>query len=1028
MNISELAVKNWQFTLIVFLMALIIGIITLFTMPRGEDPEFQAPTFPIVVSYPGTTSTDMEKLVVEPIEKKISELDDIDQIITEINDGVAVVKVKYLYQSSYNEKYQELIREIDALRKDLPLDIRDIEIKKISPSDVNILQIALISKNSSYSKLYQYAENLKDDLEKIRSLKNVDYCGIPEQIVKVSLNMQKIQQYHISPFLVLDAIKNENLNIPAGSIDFGNKRFNVKTSGSFQNSEEIANTVITSDGSANIYLKDIATIEMGNGEEKHICRLNGEKAVFVTASLKTKENISAVSQLYHPVIENFERKLPNDIKLELCFNQSENVSNRLNRLGIDFIIAILLVSITLLPIGTRSSYVVMLSIPLSLSIGLVIMNFCGFTLNQLSIVGLVVTLGLLVDDSIIVVENIERLRREGLSKTRAAIKATKQITRAIIGCTALLIFSFLPLAFMPEEAGAFIRSMPVAVIATVFASLIVSLTVVPFLTTLIFKEKITPEGNKILVWLNKAIHITYARVLDKALCHPRKTLWIAGGIFLFTLLLGSTLGFTLFPKSEKPQFLINIETEQGSNLEETNKATSFVEQILAKNNRIKFYSSNIGKGNPRIYYNEMQHNESPNYAQIFVVLNDEVKPKEKSEIIANLQMSFQNYVNAKIEVKDFEQGPPVEAPIAIRVFGENQDTLRKISIDMENVLKSLDGTMYINNPLSVKRTDISVKINREKAAKYGVTTSMIDKTIRLNLSGVNAGTLSNNNGDNFNILLSVPKDKNSSYQTLKETYIIAKNGSAIPLTAIADIEFSNSSMQIKHLDKVRFNTITAFVKQGYLANSINKKLDDILKEKRFPENYYYQLAGEVENTSRSFSGFSLIVILAVFGFISVLILEFKAFKSLIIVLSVIPLGVIGGVLMLYLTGQPLSFVAIIGFIALVGIEVKNSILLVDFTNQLRTEGMKLDEAILKAGEIRFVPIILTASTTIFGLIPLIIEFSPLYSPLALVIVGGLITSTFLSRIITPVMYKLLPPRIKRKEIIETISQRLIIDG
>ncbi len=864
-------------------------------------------------------------------------------------------------------------------------------------------------------------------LEKIRNLKNVDYCGIPDQIVKVSLNMQKIQQYHISPFLVLDAIKNENLNIPAGSIDFGNKRFSVKTSGSFQNSEEIANTVITSFGSANICLKDIAMIEMGNGEEKHLCRLNGKKAVFVTASLKTKENISAVSKLYQPVIERFEKHLPDDIKLELCFNQSENVSNRLNRLGLDFIIAILLVSITLLPIGIRSSYVVMLSIPLSLSIGLVIMNFLGFTLNQLSIVGLVVTLGLLVDDSIIVVENIERLRREGLSKTKAAIKATKQITRAIIGCTAILIFSFLPLAFMPEEAGAFIRSMPVAVIATVFASLIVSLTVVPFLTTLIFKDKTIPEGNKILVWLNKAIHVTYARVLDKALCHPRKTLWIAGGIFLFTLILGGTLGFTLFPKSEKPQFLINIETEQGSNLEETNKATSFVEQILAKNNRIKYYSSNIGKGNPRIYYNEMQHNESPNYAQIFVVLNDDVKPKEKSEIIANLQMSFLNYVNAKIEVKDFEQGPPVEAPIAIRVFGENQDTLRKISLDMENILKSLDGTMYINNPLSVRKTDISVKINRAKAAKYGITTSMIDKTIRLNLSGISAGILSNDD-DDYDILLSVPKDKNANYQTLKKTYVIAKDGSAIPLTALANIEFSNSSMQIKHLDKVRFNTITAFVKQGYLANSLNKRLDDMLKEKKFPENYYYQLAGEVENTSRSFSGFSLIIILATFGFISVLILEFKAFKSLIIVLSVIPLGVIGGVLMLFLTGQPLSFVAIIGFIALIGIEVKNSILLVDFTNQLRMEGVKLDEAILKAGEIRFVPIILTASTTIFGLIPLIIEFSPLYSPLALVIVGGLITSTFLSRIITPVMYKLLPPKIKRKEIIETISQRTIIDS
>lgn len=1011
MNPTNFAVKNWQFTLVVFLTAFVMGIVALFTMPRGEDPEYQPRIFPIVVVYPGTSTVDMENLIVDPIEKRIRELEDVKQIKSSIDVGIAIIKVQYNFECDYNEKRQELIRELDVLKKDLPKDITDISIKKVAPSDVNILQVALISDSISLDSLKSQADCLKEKLEKIKQLKTIEVWGCPKQIVRILLDYHKVMQMNIPIDKVIQILQRRNINIPVGSVNSGINQFSVNVGGSYSSIDEILETVIYSSDDNVVRLKDIASVEIDHDKETHICRLNGKRAVFVTAALKGKENISVVNKLYTPIIEEFKNNLPNNIQIIKNFDQSYNVEKRLNGLARDFILAMLLVSITLLPLGFRSSLVVMLSIPLSLSIGLTLLFIFGYTINQLTIVGLVMTLGLLVDDSIIVVENTERWLRNGYNRIDAAIGATKQLMWAIIGCTSILIASFIPLALMPGESGAFIKSLPMSVIFTVLASLIVSLTIVPFLSSFILKEKNINCKNTLLDYLTRIIHLTYTGLLEKALKVPFKTISIAFILFLFSALGVLWLGFTLFPKSEKPQFNINIETGVGSNIKETDNVIRNVENVLSKIPEVEYYSTNVGRGNPRIYYNEMQLYESSNYGQIFVQLKSNIKPTEKSEIIELLRHKFSSYPNAKILVKDFEQGPPLESPISVRLFGENLDTLRILSAKVEGIISNIEGTMHISNPLNTAKTDFQIKVNEEKAGLLGVHMFDIQKSIRLALEGVDIGYFVDDKGKNYKIKM-CNSDTLASFSALRNSFINTSSGLTVPLSMIADIHFKTSFPQINHLDNNRFTTVTAHVKHGYLANDINSKLNDILSRMVMPEGYYYSLAGEVENTSDSFSGFFLIALLSGLIFLVILLLEFKNFKNLVIVLSVIPLGVIGSVLLLLLTGQPLSFVAIIGFIALIGIEIKNSILFVDFTNQLRKDGMEFERAILVAGEIRFIPILLTAVTAIAGLIPLVIEFNPLYSPLALVIIGGLLTSTLLSRIITPVIYKLIHPSIK----------------
>ena len=1011
MKISDFAVKNYQFTLVIFLMTVVLGLTTFLNMPRSEDPVINSPNFPIVVIYPGASPEDLEELVVDPLEKTIYALENIKRIETEIKDGAAILLVEYNYNEDVDEKYQELVREVNTLRPQLPAEIFSIEVKKVRPSDVNILQIALVSENASRESLKTEADRLQKDLESITELKNVRIHGLPAQLVKIELQLDKVATLNIPLAALIGSIKSELSNIPGGQVDAGNKTFNVKTSGNYSSADEIAETVVYSLQGKNILLKDVATIRDDFEDTKHITRLNGYRSIFVTAALKEGTNISNVQEKYSPLLASSTEKLPENIDLIVAFDQADYVNRRLGGLGMDFLIAIALVFVTLLPLGNRASLIVMVSIPLSLAIGLILMNALGYSLNQLSIVGLVVALGLLVDDSIVVVENIERWIRDGFSKKEAAIKATQQISISVIGCTVTLIIAFLPLVFLPESSGDFVRSLPMSVIMSVLASLLVSLTIIPFLSTWFLKNKEEGHTNKIYDLFQKGIHLSYAPLLEKALKKPVATLVLAGVIFFGSLSLFPVIGFSLFPSSEKPQFLVSITTPLQSNLSNTDSLVRQIEEEVTKIPELKNFATNVGKGNPRIYYNEIPENERSDYGQLFVQLEPETSAPRKIEIIQTLQASFAKVVGAKVEVKNFEQGPPVTAPIEIRLVGENLDTLRSLAGKVEQLLKQTPGTIYVNNPVANLKTDIRVAIQKDKARQLGIATADIDQTVRLALAGLNLGSFTDPQGNERSILLTTPKGDRATLETFEPIFIYNNQGKGIPLSQIADLKFESSTLTIDHYNKNRSVSVSSFVDANSLTDRVLGEAMTKLDQIPLPEGYRLTLGGEYETKQESFAGFNTIIIITVFLFIAVLILLFRTFKSTIIVLSVIPLGMVGALIALWITGNSLSFVAIIGLIALAGIEVKTSILLVDFTNQLRKEGVDLDTAIQKSGEIRFLPIVLTTITAIGGLIPVALSTNPLISPLAIVLIGGLISSTLLSRIVTPVLYKLLPPRI-----------------
>lgn len=1012
MKISDYAVKNYQFTLVIFIMIIALGFTTIMNMPRSEDPEMHAPAYTVIVVYPGTSPKDMEELVVDPLEKEIYGLEDIKHVRSTISDGLAVVRVEYKYSSDVDNKYQEIVRTVNNKRRDLPQENLSIDIQKQQPSDVNIMQIALISENAPRDKLKYHAEKLQDELEKLTPLKNVEIFGLPEQQVRVELDLEKLAQLNLPLGNVINSLQNETISIPGGSVDAGNRVFNIKTSGNYHNLEEVKNTIVYSNNGRNLFLKDIAKVYYGYDDVSYQTRLNGFRCVFVVAAQKEGENISKTQELYKPVIEKFKKTLPANIDLVQHFDQANNVNRRLGSLGKDFIIAILLVAITLLPLGFRPSLIVMISIPLSLAIGVILLQLLGYNLNQLSIVGLVVALGLLVDDSIVVVENIERWILEGHSAMEATLKATKQIGMAVVGCTVTLIIAFMPLVFLPEGSGDFIRSLPLAVILSVMASMLVSLTIIPFMSSKLLKSHSGhPDGNIFMRALKRLIHGSYSRLLDKALQRPALTLIATVVIFVGAMYLFGVIGFSLFPASEKPQFLINITAPPQSNLQYTNSVARDIETVLKKEPAVKYFATNVGRGNPRIYYNVIPENEHSDFAEIFVQLDEHTNPDVKLALIEKLRKQWTPYPGAKVEVKNFEQGPPVAAPVEVRLFGDDLDSLRAMAGRVETMLQRTPGTMYVDNPVSLLKSDIRVAIQQEKAQLLGIPSVNIDRTVRLAVAGLNIGQYTDNNDNDYDILLTRSREGRPSLDAFRNLYVSNTQGKPYPLGQVADLQLESSPVNINHQEKRRVVSVKAFVQKGFLVDRVINDVIGRMDKMALPAGYSYEMGGEVESRNNSFGGFLSIVIVTIFLFVAVLILEFRTFKSTLIVLSVIPLGVVGAAVGLWLTGNSLSFVAIIGMIALAGIEVKNTILLVDFTNQLRAQGKSLEEAIREAGEVRFLPIVLTSLTAIGGLIPIAISSNPLIAPLAIVLIGGLISSTLLSRVVTPVVYKLIPPKV-----------------
>lgn len=1011
MRIAAFSVKNPQFTLIAFVCLAVLGVTAFRAMPRSEDPYFPTPNFAVVAVYPGASPDQIEREVVDELEKEISELSELKRITARVVSNVAFIEVEFEAGIDATDKEDGLRRQVDAARDQLPDGVKSIDIIHFETTNVGVLQFLLLPGEHSWGVVQTELEHIVRRLKGISGVKDVEDYGYPEQQARVDLDIGRLGRVGLPPSQVIGALQGGNASIPGGEVDMGARRFNVQTSGAYESLQELSSTVVGGKEGAIVRLADVADVHLADAPETHRIRYQGQRAALLTVTMRNGQNIFDVRERVMAAMAEIEGALPAGMKIELGFDQSKNVEHRLGGLQRDFMIAIVLVLVTLIPLGMRASLLVMISIPMSLAIGVAALSWLGYSLNQLSIVGFVIALGLLVDDSIVVAENIARWLRMGKSPTEAAIAATKQIGVAVLGCTATLVFAFVPLLFLPGNAGTFIRSLPVAVVVTILASLLVSLTLIPFLASRFLRGE-AEHGNLAFRVMSRVIEGAYRPVLDLVMSWPKLTLLFSALLVVGSFSLVPRIGFSLFPKAGIPQFLIQVETPDGSSLDTTDAIVHQIEDVLHHEVGITSVTSSIGQGAPQVYYNVGPRSQSPSVADVVVQL-DKYEASATGALLERLRNRLAHIPGAEITVREFENGPPVEAPIEIRLTGPDLGRLRTLAAEVGHQIATVPGTRDVRNPLAVSRTDLEVVLDEPKAAMIGVTAIDVDRSVRMAISGLEIGELKAGNGRNIDIVVGLPwqptgegASDRPDLGNLAKLEISGLGGS-VPLAHLADLEMRPAPRLISHFDRERSVTVTADIAEGANAQAVSAATLEMMAQYPLPNGYRWSAGGLFESQQESFAGLGPAVIIALFGVLAILVLEFRSFRATLIVAAVIPLGAMGGLLALFLSGETLSFTASIGFVALIGMEVKNSLLLVDFTNQLRAEGLPLDIAIRRAGEIRFFPILLTSMTAIGGLMPLVLEHSALYSPLALVIIGGMITSTFLSRLVTPVLSLLL---------------------
>ncbi|WP_206483065.1 efflux RND transporter permease subunit [Thalassotalea sp. G2M2-11] len=1002
MQLPRLAIKNAQFTLTIVILMVLVGVVSYINMPRSEDPQFDIPITLIEVIYPGVSPNDIETLVVNPLEQEFADIEGIKQIESQIKNDGARIEVKFIYGSNPQIAFNEIKQAVASVKPNLPSDVQDVLVLKATPTSVAVAQLALWSEPLDYKKMEFYAKKLEKRLETINSVKKADIWGYPQQVVSINLNLDLLQHYGIAVNSINQTLQNRAVNITPGFVDASSRRFNVKASGNYQQLTQLSETVVYSNESLVIKLKDIATIEFGDAKPSYLAYFNQHPVIFITVEQRKNTNIFDLTERLTAEVEQFKQQLPEEVKLALLFKQAESVSTRVDGFFDNLWQGLILVGLmSLLFLGLREAIVVIAVIPLSFLIAMGWLDFAGFGLQQMSIVGLIIALGLLVDNAIVVTESIHREKKQAASLTEAAASGTSRVAWAITSGTITTMFAFLPMLMLASDTGDFLRSMPVTVVLVLFASLLLALTFTPLLSSKLFQTG--PSRIKTLQhYVNRFAATVYKNTLAIAL--RRKLiviiLFIAALVLMFSLF--TKVGLSLFPKAEKPMILIDIEAPTNSSLTYTQEVMQSVSKQLSTYPLIKQQALNIGNSNPRIYYNEIPKRGVANYGQILVILA-EFDAEKVTDLVTRLRKEFAQWSQATITVKEFTQGPVTDQPITVRLMSESLADLEKVAKELNQKMATIPGIINIENPIGLANTELIMDIDYEKAGMSGIDIHSLDQTLKTLITGQFVGQLSDSNGESYPILI---RSKQMDVSMLENIHIANNLGQLIPLNQVVSIKLAKGHSEFFHYQKQRMAKVSADADNGYSVTALTQQVVNFLEYYPFPEGMYYTLGGEEESRQESFAGLSQIMIITAIGIFSVLVLQFKSFLQPLVIFSSIPFAMAGSVIGLYIFGLSFSMMAFIGLISLFGIVVNNAIILIDTANHNYLISNDMRTAILEASATRFTPILLTTLTTIGGLLPLTLFGGGLWQPLGVVIISGLCVSAIASFVLVPVLTEL----------------------
>lgn len=1018
MNFSKTAIKRPVTTIMLMLIIVVLGAVSFSKLPIDLFPKMEIPVALVMVQYPNAAPSEIENLVTKPVEQQIATVENISGINSVSMDGVSIVIAQFENGTDMDFAALDMREKVGIIGDYLPENSSEPMIFSINPNMMPISQM-YVSGEMPLAELNALIDDeLLPAIERSEGVASAYSFGGTENEIKIKLNQEKLAGYSLTLNQISQILAAENINLPSGEVEKGSKTLIVRTIGEFTNLDDIKRVPLTLPTREIVYLQDVATIEEGIKEQTSIGRVNQIPAIGISITKQSTANTVIVSSKVNEVLEELRHDYP-ELNFTVSYDQADYINKSIKNVAetgiLGCIFAVIVCFFFLRNIA--STMIIAISIPTSIIATFILMYFTGLTMNILSLSGLAIGIGMLVDDSIVVMENIYRRRDGGMSAMDASILGTKEVTMPVFTATMTKIAVFLPIVFVSGIAATLFKEFSYTISFALLCSLLVSLTVVPMLCSRLLNIKdmgthIKIKGHayefKLLPLFEKGLAYvtnTYIQVIKYALTHRKKIIIWALIILVLSSGLVAFVGGELLPSSDESSFTITVEMPYGSSLEETDDLISEIESYVVNNiPELKVCSISIGNSNMFIL-------SSSNQSTVTVNLVDKKERKRSTTEVANkATIDLQNIVGAKLTIQEASSMNMSmdTSPISIVLKGNDLDTLRAIARDFEKIIRDVEGTINVSSDVTEGNPEVRVMINRNNASQYGITSYQLAKSLESALSGTTATTLKTD-GVETDVVLSLSDNYKESVENMKQITINTPTGQLVTVGEISNFVYDNSPSQINRLNQVRTVTIASNI-SGRDLQSVSKDIEKALNKYQLPSGYTYEAGGDQQEMMESFISLGYALLLSLVFIYMILASQFESLLQPFIIMLSIPFALTGAFLAMFITGTPLSLVAFLGIIMLSGIVVNNSILLIDFINQNKDIYPTRTEAIINAGKFRLRPIFMTMLTTCLGLFPLSLGIGSggeIQAPMGITVIGGLILSTIITLVIVPVFYSLL---------------------
>ena len=1088
---TSFAIRHRTSVLVLLSIIVLMGLLAYRATPKESFPEISIPIVVINTLYPGASPADVESQVTRVIEEDIGTLSELADLTSTSVEGYSSISAEFDPDVDLDYAVQKIREKVDLAKPDLPSDAEEPSIFEISFSEIPIMQVNL-SGNYGLVRLKELAQELESRLESLPQVLRADVRGGLEGEVKVDVDLTRLQYYGLALGDVIDAIRNENVNVPGGSVPVGGDDYLVRVDGEFTDPSLIGDLVVAMFEGRAVYVRDLATVDFGFSDRESFARLDGAEVVTLDVVKRSGANIIETAELVKAEIEAMGPEFPPSTRVEVTSDQSTDIAQMVSSLENNIVSAlILIVGVLLFFLGARTSVFVAISIPTSMFLSFMVLRMMDVTMNMVVLFSLILALGMLVDNAIVVVENIYRFLEEGWSRRKAAMKGTGEVAAPIIAATATTLAAFVPLLFWAGIVGDFMSYLPKTLIVTLSSSLFVALCVIPTLCAMFLTVEGSPRpgmrratrwvmvgGGALFLLLvglsNPLTAILFAATLALAWGGYRFVLRHLGKLFrkrILAVVLGSyesglrwalghritLLGMTFvvfvgtamlwfalgrgveyFPESMPPgQLLVDVDAPVGTRLEVTDslvrviedELTAFgvgdAESFVAVTGSAGPGGNPFGDGGP----------SGPEGGRVTISLVEyQERDRDAFEVLAELQTQVgRRIAGAEVTIDKVSDGPPQGAPVNIEIVGDDPEVLKELSDGVLDVLESsavYSKLVGLESDLNEARPQLAVAVDRERAALYDLNTIEVGRAIRGAINGVEAAKYRTGN-DEYDIIVRLDESYRQELEGLRDLTVVADGGVQVPLVSVASWSVEEGAGSIRRKDQSRLATINADVAAGYANNAVLAEVQATLAgfKGSLPSGYSIRYTGQSEeqDEATAFLGTAFLIALLLIAFI--LISQFNSVVKPLIILTSVIMSTAGVLLGLMLFGMPFGIINTgVGIISLAGIVVNNAIILVDYIDVLRSrDGMNRREALVQGGMTRFRPVVLTATTTALGLVPLAIglnfDFFGLYGslspelywggeqaawwgPMAVAIIAGVLFATFLTLVLVPVMYSL----------------------